>query len=73
MPEELPSSIRQQEVIVRGQRLRLHFLDNGQRVVEAESAEMFFQWLTEQPVSEAKAILADLRKALRGCGMLIHK
>ncbi|HGE8502864.1 hypothetical protein ACYZFV_11410 [Serratia ureilytica] len=48
MPD-LPSSIAEETMEIAGMRVKVHVLDNGQRVIDAADAEKLFQWLAAAP------------------------
>jgi hypothetical protein len=65
MPD-LPKSIACNEIeIVPGLRLKVHVLDNGQRVIEKESLLAFFSWLDKSgELSDEMAFL--VAKKIKG-------
>lgn len=46
---DLPTSIAEETMEVAGMRVKVHVLDNGQRVIDAADAEKLFQWLAAAP------------------------
>lgn len=46
---DLPTSIAEETVEVAGIQVKVHVLDNGQRVIDAADAEKLFQWLAAAP------------------------
>ncbi|MGQ6007314.1 hypothetical protein ACUNHP_22200 [Serratia sp. IR-2025] len=46
---DLPTSIAEEAMEVAGMQVKVHVLDNGQRVIAAEDAEKLFQWLAAAP------------------------
>ena len=48
MPD-LPTSIAEETMEIAGMRVKVHVLDNGQRVIDAADAEKLFQWLAAAP------------------------
>lgn len=46
---DLPASVAEETMEVAGIQVKVHILDNGQRVIDAESAEKLFQWLAAAP------------------------
>lgn len=46
---DLPTSIAEETMDVAGMQVKVHVLDNGQRVNAAEDAEKLFQWLAAAP------------------------
>ncbi|MDQ9391216.1 hypothetical protein [Serratia marcescens] len=46
---DLPTSIAEETMEVAGIQVKVHVLDNGQRVIADEDAEKLFQWLAAAP------------------------
>lgn len=46
---DLPVSVAEETMEVAGMQVKVHVLDNGQRVIDAADAEKLFQWLAAVP------------------------
>jgi len=65
MTDNLPRSISTGEVSIMGITLRVHQLDNGQRIIEASDFERFMQALAEgTPMTQEEA--QELARHLKG-------
>ncbi|WP_338473416.1 hypothetical protein [Serratia marcescens] len=49
MMPDWPPSIAEETMEIAGMRVKVHVLDNGQRVIDAADVEKLFQWLAAAP------------------------
>ena len=66
MTDKTPVSTHQANINIGGYVLKCHVLDNGERIIETESLEGFFEYLSQPDTALSEQDVMDFGRFMRG-------